>query len=80
MQAEYIDKKYKEHRGTVVEKYRRLFGGYILVIEEKGVQTKVRVGQTVFADTPLGATLTVGELNGKLINIRPGVCKNTDEE
>ena len=29
--------------------------------------------------TLLGSKLTVGEIKHKLINIRPGICKNIDE-
>ena len=30
-------------------------------------------------DAKLGSVLAIGEINRKLINIRPGICKNNDE-
>lgn len=78
MLAEYVNKNYKEYRGVLVRKYRNIFGSHVFVIDEKGRQGKVRVGKWVYLDTPIGAKLTVGVLDGKLVNIRPGICKNTD--
>lgn len=76
---ENIDKNYKEYRGVLVRKYRDLFGRYVFVIDEKGVSGKVRVGKWIYLDTEVGARLTIGALDGKLINIRPGICKNRDD-
>lgn len=76
--VEQIHEKYREHRGAVVRKYRDFFGRYVLVIEEKGELNKVRVGKYIYLDTVLGDKLTVGVMDGKLINIRPGIRKNTD--
>ena len=42
-------------------------------------KSKVYVGKCIYEDTKLGSILTIGEINRKLINIRPGICKNTDE-
>ena len=55
-----------------------IFGSYVFVIDEKGIQGKILVGKWVWLDTPLGAKLKVGVLDGKLVNIRPGICRNTD--
>ena len=49
------------------------------VIEDNNIRSKVYVGRCIYADTKLGSKLTVGEINRKLINIRPGICKNSDE-
>lgn len=76
--VEHIHKKYREYRGVVVLKYRDFFRRYVLVIEEKGERSKIRVGKYIYLDTALGAKLTVGVMDGKVINIRPGICKNTD--
>ena len=78
MLSDYIHNKYVEYRGVVVRKYRDFWGRYVLVIDEKGVPHKVRVGKWIYMDTELGAKLTVGVLDGKLINIRPGICKKSD--
>ena len=79
MQLDNIEKNYKEHRGSLTKKYRSVFGKYVMVIDENGEKTKVYVGKCIYEDTKLGSILTIGEINRKLINIRPGICKNTDE-
>ena len=79
MQLDNIDKNYKEHRGSLIKKYHNVFGKYIFVIDENGNKSKVYVGKCIYEDTKLGAKLTIGEINRKLINIRPGICKNIDE-
>ena len=38
------------------------------------------VGKCIYEDSKLGSILTIGEINRKLINIRPGICKNNDDE
>ncbi len=78
MQTDYIDKHYNEHRGVLVKKYRNLFGKYIFIIDENEMASKIYVGKCIYEDTELGAQLTIGEIDSKLINIRPGICKNTD--
>lgn len=78
MMLDDIAKNYKEYRGVLVRKYRDFFGRYVFVIDEKGIQGKVRVGKWIYLDTELGTKLTVGVLDGKLVNIRPGICKNVD--
>ena len=79
MQLDNIDKKYKEHRGTLIKKYRSVFGKYVFIIDEKGEDSKIYVGKCIYEDTELGAKLTVGELNHRLINIRPGICIYNDK-
>ena len=79
MRVDNIKKHYKEHRGILIKKYRSVFGKYVFVIEENNIRSKVYVGKCIYADTKLGSKLTVGEINRKLINIRPGICKNSDE-
>ncbi|MBQ5321419.1 MAG: hypothetical protein J6K88_05140 [Oscillospiraceae bacterium] len=79
MKADNKDKNYKEHRGILIRKYRTFFGKHIFVVDENGLQSKIYVGKCIFDDTELGTKLTIGELNQKLINIRPGFCKNTDQ-
>ncbi len=79
MQLDYITKNYKEHRGTLSKKYRNLFGKYVFIIDEKGIKSKIFVGKYIYKDYELGSKLTIGELDHKLINIRPGICKNNDE-
>ena len=44
-----------------------------------GEKSKVYVGKCIYEDTELGSKLTIGEINRKLINIRPGICENNDE-
>ena len=79
MQLDNIEKNYKEHRGCLIKKYRSVFGKYVMVIDENGEKSKVYVGKCIYEDTKLGSILTIGEINRKLINIRPGICNNTDE-
>ena len=79
MQLDNISNNYKEHRGSLIKKYRNVFGKYVFVIDENGEKSKVYVGKCIYDDTELGSKLTVGEISRKLINIRPGICKNNDE-
>ena len=79
MQLDNIDKKYKEHRGSLIKKYRSIFGKYVFVIDGNGKKAKVYVGKCIYEGTKLGSILTIGEINRKLINIRPGICKNNDK-
>ena len=80
MQLDGINKNYKEHRGCLIKKYRSVFGKYVFVVDENGEKSKVYVGKCIYEDTKLGSILTIGEINCKLINIRPGICKNNDDE
>ena len=34
MQLDNIEKNYKEHRGSLIKKYRSVFGKYVMVIDE----------------------------------------------
>ena len=79
MQTNYINKHYKEHRGVLIKKYRNLFGKYIFIIDENVNTSKIYVGKCIYEDTKVGAKLTIGEIERKLVNIHPGICKNTDE-
>lgn len=79
MQTDYISKNYKEHRGILVKKYRDFLGRYVFVIDENGVKSRVYVGKVLFNDTETDTKWTIGEIRRKLISIRPGICKNTDE-
>ena len=78
MQADYIEKHYNEHRGILIKKYRNLFGKYLFIIDESGNNSKIYVGKYIYEETKVGTKLTIGEIDRKLINIRPGICKNTD--
>ena len=79
IQTNYIKKHYKEHRGVLIKKYRNLFGKYIFIIDENVNTSKIYVGKSIYKDTKVGAKLTIGEIERKLVNIRPGICKNNDE-
>ena len=79
LQLDYVHKNYKEHRGNLIKKYRNVLGKYVFVIDENGEKSKVYVGKCIYEDTKLGSILTIGEINRKLINIRPGICKNNDK-
>lgn len=70
---------YKDVEGILVRKYRNIFGKYVFVMDENGIKTKIFVGKGLYEMTKLGTKLTMGHINGRLINIRPGFCKNTDE-
>lgn len=72
--------KYKEIRGTLVKKYRNLFGQCVLVIDDNITKVKVYVGAALFERLQIGTKWTIGYLGKKMINIRPGFCKNGDAE
>lgn len=72
-----MNEKYKEVRGVLVKKYRNLLGQYIFVIEHKGTKTKIHVGKMIYKETDLNTKWTIGHADGKLINIRPGICNNS---
>lgn len=57
----------------------RFLGRYVFIIGENEKNSKVYVGKDIFKKTELGSKLTIGEINRKLINIRPGICKNNDK-
>jgi len=69
MQLDDINKNYKEHRGTLIKKHRGVFGKFVFVIDENGNESKVYVGKCIYEDAKIGSTLTIGEINRKLINI-----------
>ena len=62
------------------KKYRSVLGKYVFVVDENSEKSKVYVGKCIYEDSKLGSILTIGEINRKLINIRPGICKNNDDE
>lgn len=72
-------KYYTETRGTLVKKYRNLFGQYIFVLSENGKKTKICVGKAFYESTEIGTKWTMGHMKKKLINVRPGICASTDE-
>ena len=49
MKASDVMQYYKETRGTLVKKYRNLFGQYVFVLSENGRKTKICVGKALFA-------------------------------
>ena len=71
--------KYKETRGVLIRKYRSVLGQYVFVLDENGVKSKVRVGKMIYLEAELNTKWTIGHIDGKLINIRPGFCENIDE-
>ena len=75
MDAGKMLKNYRDHRGVIIKKYRTFWGRYIFLIEENGIRHKIDVGKRVFESFELGSKITVGVMNRKLINIRPGFCK-----
>jgi len=69
---------YKEVRGVLSRKYRNIIGKYVFVMDENGKQTKIFVGKALFDKAELNTKWTIGHVEGRIINIRPGFCKNTD--
>ena len=61
---------YREHSGFLIKKYRNFWGAYVFVINEDETNYKIRVGKGLFDEVRQGSQITVGERNGKLINIR----------
>ncbi|MBP3321745.1 MAG: hypothetical protein J6M12_05275 [Clostridia bacterium] len=74
-----MTRNYKEVRGVLFRKYQNIFGKYIFIIEENDVKTKIIVGKALYDKAELGSNWTIGHINGHLINVRPGFCKNPDE-
>lgn len=72
-------KGYKEIRGTLIKKRRSIFGKYVFILEENGVKQKINVGKMIFERVEVGTEWTIGHINGNIINIRQGLCENTDE-
>lgn len=79
MKASDVMQDYKETRGTLVKKYRNLFGQYVFVLSENGKKTKICVGKALFESTEIGTEWTMGHIQKKLINVRPGICVSADE-
>lgn len=79
MKASDVMQHYKETRGTLVKKYRNLFGQYVFVLSENGKKTKICVGKALFESTEIGTEWTMGHIQKKLINVRPGICVSADE-
>ncbi len=79
MKASDVMQDYKETRGTLVKKYRNLFGQYVFVLSENGKKTKICVGKALFESTKIGTEWTMGHIQKKLINVRPGICVSADE-
>ena len=75
----YDPRAYKDHRGIIAQKYRSFFGNYIVVIEDKAGRTKLYVGQGFYEHVAIGSKWTIGEMNGFVINMRPGFCKDTGD-
>ena len=71
LQVAHVDKHYREHRGVLIKKHRSIFGKYVFILEEHGRKWKIYVGKGIFNHTQLNSELFIGELHGKLINIRP---------
>lgn len=67
---------YKEIRGVLINKYRNILGRYVFVIDEKGLKSKIYVEKKIFEDAKLDTKWTIGQVDGKVINIRPGICKD----
>ena len=70
------DSNVKEIRGILIKKYRNLLGQYIFVMDEKGAKSKICVGKGIFDETKLNTKWTIGHINGKLVNIRSGFCRD----
>lgn len=79
MKLSTVMKYYTETRGTLVKKYRNLFGQYIFVLSENGKKTKICVGKAFYESTEIGTEWTMGHMKKKLINVRPGIRASTDE-
>ena len=75
MKADNFLKNYCDYRGILIRKYRNFWGKYVFVIDENGTAYKAYVGKGIFEAFEVGSKITVGVLNRKLINIRPGLCK-----
>lgn len=79
MKLSTVMKYYTETRGTLVKKYRNLFGQYIFVLFENGKKTKICVGKAFYESTEIGTEWTMGHIQKKLINVRPGIRTSADE-
>ena len=62
MKASDVMQYYKETRGTLVKKYRNLFGQYVFVLSENGRKTNICVGKALFESTEIGTEWTMGHI------------------
>lgn len=72
-----MNQTYKEVQGVLFKKYRNILGKHVFILEKNGVRTKIFVGKALFAKAELNTDWTIGHIEGKLVNIRPGFCKNS---
>ena len=70
---------YEEVRGVLHKKYRSILGKRIFIIDNNGVKTKIAVGKAIYDNAEVGSKWTMGHIDGRLVNVRPGFCKNIDE-
>lgn len=75
----YSPNGYKDHKGIIVDKYCSFLRKYVIVIEDKSGITKLYVGRGLYEHVQIGSKWTIGEMNGYVINFRPGFCKTTDD-
>jgi len=61
-----------------MQKKCTVFGRYRLCITDGNIKVTVYIGKAAFNLYTPGQELTVGYCGKKSINIRPGICDNTD--
>ncbi|MBQ8837352.1 MAG: hypothetical protein IJ002_07610 [Clostridia bacterium] len=64
--------KYTNHSGTLIKKYKNIFGQYVFVLRENDSKVYVNVGKALFDFYNINDRITVGKIGRRLINIRPG--------
>ena len=65
---------YEELRGRLEQKRKGLFGRRFFVISGR----RCEVGRGIWERIPKGAELTVGMMNGRAVNVRPGIVFDED--
>ncbi len=66
--------KYEEVKGVLAKKHRNILGKYVFIIAEEGSPVKIYVGKAIYDKAEVGTQWTIGHINGRLVNIRPGFC------
>ena len=79
-QREYISHNYfvdmyeKDNKILLID-----YSGNEFVLDENGMKSRIYVGKMIFEKAELYTKWTIGHINGKVVNVRPGFCKTEDD-
>lgn len=69
---------YNEISGIIAKKSKNIFGKYYIEVSDGIEKVKVELGRALFDIYNENDEITIGYMNGKLINIRNGICEATE--